>query len=74
MFGGGNPADKLGIRPKGVAESNTDRIADRYDPEEFDQMVLRLKTLAGAGPLKTVWDPQKRVYKNVPINPPQDQK
>jgi len=59
---------------QGVAESNTDRIADRYDPEEFDQMVLRLKTLAGAGPLKTVWDPQKRVYKNVPINPPQDQK
>jgi hypothetical protein len=59
---------------QGVAEGDTDRIADRYDPEEFDDMVLRLKTLAGAGPLKTVWDPERRVYKNVPINPPQDKK
>jgi hypothetical protein len=57
-----------------IREADTDRIADRYDPEEFDQMVLRLKTLAGAGPLKTVWDPQKRVYRNVPINQPQDKK
>ena len=29
-------------------------------------MIGRLKKLAGAGPLKTVWDPAKRVYKNVP--------
>jgi len=57
-----------------MAEANTDRIADRYNPEEFDDMVLRLKTLAGAGPLKTVWDPERRVYKNVPINPQQDKK
>lgn len=59
---------------QGVSEGDTDRIADRYAPEEFDDMMLRLKTLAGAGPLKTVWDPVKRVYKNVPINPPQSQK
>jgi hypothetical protein len=58
---------------KGVTEADTDKIGGRYDPEEFDQMMLRLKTLAGAGPLKTVWDPVKRVYRNVPINP-QDRK
>jgi hypothetical protein len=23
--------------------------------------------LAGAGPMKTVWDPTKRVYRNVPV-------
>jgi hypothetical protein len=63
-----------GIKEQGVAEADAEKIGGRYDPEEFDQMVLRLKTLAGAGPLKTVWDPQKRVYRNVPINPPQDKK
>jgi hypothetical protein len=64
-------------RPKkeqGVSEADAEKIGGRYDPEEFDQMVLRLKTLAGAGPLKTVWDPEKRVYRNVPINQPQDKK
>lgn len=49
--------------------------ADRVSEEEkignmpadkFDDAITRLKQLAGAGPLKTVWDPQKRVYKNVP--------
>jgi hypothetical protein len=59
---------------QGVAEADAEKIGDRYDPEEFDDMMLRLKTLAGAGPLKTVWDPQKRVYRNVPINQPQDKK
>jgi hypothetical protein len=34
--------------------------------DDYQQMVLRLKKLAGAGPLKTVWDPTKRVYKNIP--------
>jgi hypothetical protein len=59
---------------KGVAEVDAEKIGGRYDPEEFDDMMLRLKTLAGAGPLKTVWDPERRVYRNVPINPPQDKK
>jgi hypothetical protein len=36
------------------------------DADKFDDAMARLKKLAGAGPLKTVWDPQKRVYKNVP--------
>lgn len=34
---------------------------------DFDEMVKRLKKKAKAGPMKTVWDPVKRVYKNVPI-------
>lgn len=43
-----------------------EKIAGRYDADEFDSMVNRLKKLAGAGPLKTVYDPQTRRYKNVP--------
>ena len=34
--------------------------------DDYQQMVLRLKKLAGAGPLKTVYHPASRVYKNVP--------
>ena len=34
--------------------------------DDYQQMVLRLKKLAGAGPLKTVYDPNKRVYRNMP--------
>jgi hypothetical protein len=29
-------------------------------------MVARMKKLAGLGPLKTVYDPAKRVYRNMP--------
>ena len=39
--------------------------------DDYQNMVLRLKKLAGMGPLKTVWDPEKRVYRNVPANPQQ---
>jgi LysM repeat protein len=38
---------------------------EKYGPE-YDDMVARVKKLAGLGPLKTVYDPNKRVYKNVP--------
>jgi hypothetical protein len=34
--------------------------------DDYQDMVKRLKQLAGAGPLKTVYDPDKRVYRNVP--------
>ena len=53
---------------QGVAEGNDEKIADRYDQDEWDEKMRRLKKLAGQGPLKTVWDPVKRVYKNVPVN------
>ena len=34
--------------------------------DDFQDMVGRVKKLAGLGPLKTVYDSTKRVYKNVP--------
>jgi len=49
-----------------MAETSNEKIAGRYEPDEFDAMMSRLKKLAGAGPLKTVYDPARRVYKNVP--------
>jgi hypothetical protein len=48
-----------------VAEANKEKEAD-YGPD-YQDMVARVKKLAGLGPLKTVYDPQKRVYKNVPV-------
>jgi len=29
-------------------------------------MVARVRELAGLGPMKTVWDPAKRQYRNMP--------
>ena len=45
-----------------------------YGPD-YQDMVARVKKLAGLGPLKTVYDPQKRVYKNVPtaVQPKKEQ-
>jgi hypothetical protein len=46
--------------------------ADYRDPKEvdydgeYDAMVARVKRLAGLGPMKTVYDPNKRVYRNMP--------
>lgn len=59
-----------------IPEGNKDdqKIGGRYDPDDFDAMVLRLKKLAGAGPRKTVWDPVSRVYKTVPVTAPSDKK
>jgi len=45
-----------------------EKIGGRYDPDEFDAMVARLGQKAKQGPMKTVWDPVKRVYKTVPVN------
>ena len=36
------------------------------DADDFDAAMARLKKLAGAGPMRTVYDPQKRVYRNMP--------
>ena len=38
---------------------------EKYGPES-DDMVARVKKLAGLGPMRTVYDPAKRVYRNVP--------
>jgi hypothetical protein len=44
-----------------------EKIGGRHDADDFDDMVLRLKKLAGSGPMKTVYDPNTRRYKNVPV-------
>jgi hypothetical protein len=52
---------------KVVAEGNKEeKIGGRYDADDFDDMVTRLKKLAGAGPMRTVYDPDRRVYRNMP--------
>ena len=52
---------------QGVAEGNKEeKIGGRYDADDFDSMVARLKKLAGAGPMRTVYDPDRRVYRNMP--------
>jgi len=56
--------DKAG--PK-VSEGDNEKIGGRYDADEFDAMVSRLKKLAGQGPMRTVYDPNTRRYKNVPV-------
>ena len=55
-----------------VTEGEQQPGADYRDPkevdydDEYDAMVARVKKLAGLGPLKTVYDPNKRVYRNMP--------
>lgn len=52
---------------QGVAEGDKKPEPPEADyGAEYQDMVARVKKLAGLGPLKTVWDPEKRVYKNVP--------
>jgi hypothetical protein len=57
---------------QGMAEGEQKKGADYRDPKEvdydgeYDAMVARVKRLAGLGPLKTVYDPNKRVYRNMP--------
>ena len=38
--------------------------------DEYQDMVKRVGQKAKEGPRKTVWDPEKRVYKTVPVNEP----
>ena len=68
-----DPRAKQGVA-EGKPEKPEQPEAD-YGPE-YQDMVARVKKLAGMGPLKTVYDPQKRVYKNVPtaVQPKKEQK
>jgi hypothetical protein len=66
-------ADFAKIKPFTTTEGEQQKGADYRDPKEVDydaidhdKSVARLRHLAGLGPLKTVYDPTKRVYKNVP--------
>jgi len=61
-----------GNKKSGMDEGEQQKGADYRDPPEADygddyqDMVARVKKLAGLGPLKTVYDPARRVYRNVP--------
>jgi hypothetical protein len=76
-YGGKIPGDETGQLAE-MDEGEQQKGADYRDPPEADygadyqDMVARVKKLAGMGPLKTVYDPQKRVYRNVPtaVQPP----
>jgi hypothetical protein len=79
--------DKMGQRTKkanqlrteqGVAEArgkDQDQFGGMHQ-DDFQDKLMRLKQLAGAGPMKTVYDPNKRVYKNMPtaVQPPRQPK
>jgi hypothetical protein len=64
--------DKASPTLSKVGEGEQQKGADYRDPkevdydDEYDAMVARVKRLAGLGPLKTVYDPNKRVYRNMP--------
>ena len=61
-----------GLDEQGMAEGEQQKGANYRDPKEaeygpeYDDMVARVKKLAGLGPMKTVYDPNKRVYRNIP--------
>jgi hypothetical protein len=63
-FSQGTPDERLGDK-KYALETNQERVGN-MPADKFDNAMARLKRLAGAGPLKTVYDPAKRVYRNVP--------
>jgi hypothetical protein len=58
--------------PLTTAEGEQQKGADYRDPkevdydDEYDAMVARVKKLAGLGPMRTVYDPNKRQYRNMP--------
>jgi hypothetical protein len=54
------------VAPIANMEGAKEKIGGRHDPADFDDMINRLKKLAGAGPMKTVYDPNTRRYKNMP--------
>ena len=59
-------------KPLTIEGGEQQKGADYRDPkevdydDEYDAMVARVKKLAGVGPMRTVYDPNKRVYRNMP--------
>jgi hypothetical protein len=52
---------------KGMAEGNRKSEPPEADySDDYQDMVKRVKKLAGLGPLKTQYDPARRVYRNMP--------
>ena len=71
----GQPQDQTTIGQKSTfatTEGEQQKGADYRDPKEADYgddyqaMVARVKKLAGLGPMKTVYDPARRQYRNIP--------
>ena len=71
----GQPQDQTTTGQKQAftaTEGEQQKGADYRDPkevdydDEYDAMGARVKKLAGLGPMKTVYDPAKRVYRNMP--------
>jgi hypothetical protein len=59
-------AGEFGDDPRDdMAEAKKQPPEAKYD-DEYDAMVARVKKLAGLGPMKTVYDPAKRQYRNMP--------
>ena len=64
--------DKITQPIDDMDEGEQQKGADYRDPkevdydDEYDAMVARVKKLAGLGPMKTVYDPAKRQYRNMP--------
>ena len=55
------------MEEQGVAEGRKKPEPPEADyGADYQDMVARVKKLAGLGPLKTQYDPQKRVYRNMP--------
>jgi hypothetical protein len=63
-FGKSKPLTTEGGEQQKGADYRDPKEVD-YD-DEYDAMVARVKKLAGLGPMKTVYDPNKRVYRNMP--------
>jgi hypothetical protein len=53
------------VEPIANMEGSDQKIGN-MDADAFDAAMARLKKLAGAGPMKTVWDPARRQYRNMP--------
>jgi hypothetical protein len=59
-------------KPLTIEGGEQQKGADYRDPkevdydDEYDAMVARVKKLAGLGPMRTVYDPNKRQYRNMP--------
>jgi hypothetical protein len=63
-FGKSKPLTTEGGEQQKGADYRDPKEVD-YD-DEYDAMVARVKRLAGLGPMKTVYDPNKRQYRNMP--------
>lgn len=69
--------DELPMFRKKQAAENKEQKSEPpevdYDDPKWDAMVKRVGQKAKEGPRKTVYDPVKRVYKTVPVNPVKEQ-